>query len=262
MGNFLVQILMNSSNFFVIVPNIWVGDKSAMNPLITNAQPVNPYAAPMTLGTKLIAMDDLSLSPAQEVPVDVWASVLSVYHSYGMSVGHLPKLPEDGSQSILLKSKPRVLREIREKLDPGAYRVANYASAKDFKQADINLIMDRLPGMVERHVISKAPADALLLSARQCFDEENSAGIMTQEWKSEPIAMKLLVGVTVLANILCIVGMIGTFVGRELLHDESVVRNFGQLALYTMPSIIIAASLHIRGIGKRDCTTSSQSADS
>lgn len=249
---------MNPSNFFGVVPNIWVGDKHAMNPLTTNAQPYNPYAAPMTLGMKFIAMDDLSLSPAQEVPVDVWAGVLSVYRSYGMSVAHLPELPADGSRSILLKSKPRVLREIREKLDPGAYRAANYASAKDFKQADIDLILDRLPGMVERHVISKAPADALLLSARQCFDEENSASILSQKWRDEPIAIKLLSGVTLLANILCIVGMIGTFVGRGLLHNESFAQNFGRLALYTMPSVLMAALLCMRS----DRTTPSQSADS
>jgi hypothetical protein len=211
-----------------------------MNPLTTNAQPYNPYAAPMTLGTKLIAMDDLSLSPAQEVPVDVWASVLDVYRSYGMSVGHLPELPEDGSRSILLRSKSRVLREIREKLDPGAYRAANYASAKDFKQADIDLILDRLPGMVERHVISKVPADALLLSARQCFDEENSAGILSQKWKDEPIAIKLLSGASGLGLISLLIGVVGTLIGHALLQDESVVRNYQWLTLYSSPAILIA----------------------
>jgi hypothetical protein len=141
-----------------------------MNPLITNAQPFSLYVAPMTLGTKLIVMDALASSPRQEVPVDVWAGVLNVYHSYNMSVQHLPQLSGDGRRPFVVRSKEQVLDEIREKLDIDAHRVSKYASTGDFKQEDIHLVKDHLTEMVGRRVISSDPADALMLSARRCLD--------------------------------------------------------------------------------------------
>lgn len=142
-----------------------------MNPLMANSQPsMNPYATPMTLGTKLIAMDEFARSPAQAVPVDVWAGVLDVYHSHNMSASHLPQLPVDRRTPIMLKSKDKVLHEVRTMLDMDAYRVTANESAKLLRQADIHVVRDRLPDMVGRGIISSDPADALMLSARRCLD--------------------------------------------------------------------------------------------
>lgn len=126
---------------------------------------IYPHRAPMTLGSKLNAMDALACSAGREVPTDVWSGVLNVYHSYNMTVSHLPHLPPDMRSPVELKSKPRVLTEIRERLNHDAYRVAKYESSDSLKQADIHLVLNRLHDMVERRVILHEPADALISSA-------------------------------------------------------------------------------------------------